>query len=100
MEDNLITWLQNWFQSNCNSDWEHGSAITIQSLDNPGWSICIDLESTDMENENFESIAIERTEDDWIHCKVEGFFFKGACGSLNLSEVLEIFQTWVISRQD
>lgn len=99
MDDNLIDWLQSWFYSNCNGDWEHGYGITIENLDNPGWHISIDLEETDMENVIFQTVEIERSENNWIHCKVEKRRFEGACGPLNLSEMLEIFRTWVISEK-
>jgi hypothetical protein len=38
--------LQHWFIANCNGDWEHQSGIAISTLDNPGWSIDIDVEGT------------------------------------------------------
>lgn len=99
MDDNLINWLQNWFNSNCNGDWEHGYAIKIANLDNPGWQISVDLEETDMENVVFEAVEIERSENNWIYCQVEKLRFKGACGPLNLLEMLEIFRNWVISKE-
>lgn len=96
MDENLIIWLQNWFQSNCNGDWEHGCTIKIANLDNPGWYVYIDLEGTDMENIIFQTVDIEKSETDWIFCQVECLQFKGTCGSLNLLEMLEIFRSWLI----
>jgi hypothetical protein len=52
--------IQNWYTSQCDGDWEHGSGIKIDTLDNPGWTVKINLEDTDIENKplkNIEPIA-------------------------------------------
>ena len=93
----LIIWLQEWYQSQCNGEWEHDYGITIQTLDNPGWSLLINLDGTTMEDRNFQPIQLERTEDDWIFCELKNKRFEAACGPLNLVEILEIFRNWVTS---
>jgi Immunity protein 53 len=100
MNDDLIKWLQNWYTENCNGDWEHYNGISINNLDNPGWSITIDLEDTKMENINFTSVDIEKDDNDWFACKVEKRKFRGACGPLNLLEVIDIFKSWVESNKN
>jgi hypothetical protein len=42
----LLEWLQGWYRSQCNGDWEHCYELVIETLDNPGWSISIPLEGT------------------------------------------------------
>ena len=42
----MIDWLQSWYEKQCNSDWEHNYGIKIETLDNPGWSITVDLVDT------------------------------------------------------
>jgi Immunity protein 53 len=100
METDIIAWIQNWYFNNCNGDWEHTFGIKINTLDNPGWCISIDLEETPMENINFQTIDLERTENDWIMCKVNQKKFEIACGSLNLLEALNIFRDWTVSNTD
>ena len=34
----IINWLEEWYVSNCDGDWEHTFGITINTIDNPGWS--------------------------------------------------------------
>jgi len=92
--DNL-QWLEKWYFSKCDGDWEHFNGIHITTLDNPGWKIVINLSDTGLENKNFENMKIENNENDRIHCSKENMFFKGACGPLNLNELLNIFRTWV-----
>ena len=94
MSENL-QWLQEWYLLNCNNDWEHFYGIKIDTLDNPGWSLTIDLDETLWGDRDFQNIQVERTDNDWFFCSIKNKVFKAACGPLNLSEVLGIFQNWV-----
>ncbi|ANI89339.1 hypothetical protein A9P82_08560 [Arachidicoccus ginsenosidimutans] len=63
---NSLVIIQNWFQSNCNGDWEHDFGIKIETLDNPGWCVTIDLEDTPLENLSVnESKSL--SENDWYY---------------------------------
>jgi hypothetical protein len=87
--------LENWYLSNCDGDWEHQYGITIESLDNPGWRVLIDLTGTKLEQIGFEKINNAESESKWIVCKVENNKFIGAGGPQQLTEVLNIFIDWV-----
>jgi hypothetical protein len=39
-------WLAEWYIKNCNGDWEHQYGVKIETLDNPGWHVEIDLIGT------------------------------------------------------
>ena len=54
MNDNPISWLQNWYTTQCDGDWEHDYGITIGTLDNPGWYVVINLVETPLEAAAFE----------------------------------------------
>lgn len=88
--------LQQWYHHHCNGDWEHQSGIKIDTLDNPGWSITINLEDTEFENQVFESISIDRSEEDWIVCRLneKAKIFEGFGGPFNLIELLSIVLNW------
>jgi hypothetical protein len=92
---NYLQWIERWYESQCNGDWEHTYGIKISTLDNPGWRIKISLEETEIKDKCFSTIDIERTEEDWIYCKVEELIFKGYGGSKNLEELLKTFKEWV-----
>lgn len=95
--NNLLEWLQNtFFDDLCNGDWEHGGGITIETLDNPGWALNIDLHDTDMETMNFEKVKVEIDENNWYMCRVRDGIFEGRCGPKNLNDLLEIFRNWYI----
>lgn len=92
---NPIELLQEWYAGECNGDWEHTWGIRIETLDNPGWSVDVDLHETAMEDQSFSPINIHRDDDNWITCKVTDATFKGRCGPRNLEEMLQVFASWV-----
>lgn len=42
--------LQRWYLGQCNDEWEHSFGVAIETLDNPGWSLRIELEETSLEH--------------------------------------------------
>jgi len=50
----LIEQIQAWYAAQCNGDWEHQYGISIDTLDNPGWCVTIDLTRTSLENVVFQ----------------------------------------------
>jgi hypothetical protein len=50
----ILTALQNWFQRQCNREWERTYGVSIQIADNPGWWVTIDLRGTALEGKPFE----------------------------------------------
>lgn len=93
--NNNLLWLMNWYYEQCDGDWEHQFGVKIETLDNPGWSIQISIQETNLQDIIFHNTSIERTENDWFFCAVKNGFFEGNCGPFNLPEVLQIFRNWV-----
>ena len=93
----LLNWLQDWYNQQCDGLWEHAKRIRIGTLDNPGWMVDINLEETEWELKEFKTINDDRTENDWIMCKIENCIFKGRGGPLNLEEILKIFHDWILN---
>ena len=94
MDDTDFIWLLKWYQMHCNGDWEHESGVHLGSLDNPGWSLSINLEDTELYGKTFTKFEVERSDTDWIVCFIRDTKFEGRCGSGNLLEVLNIFRKW------
>jgi hypothetical protein len=92
--------LQEWYLSQCNGDWEHEFGVKINTLDNPGWTIEIDLEGTGIEERPFAERAYGvgddagQSGDEWLHCMIDEGKFKGAGGPRKLEEIIEIFLGW------
>lgn len=97
---NVLEKLQEWYLNNCDGDWEHSYGLKIVTIDNPGWSVDINLIETKLEDKFFEKIVIERNENNWIHCFVDKGYFKGRGGPNNLIEVLEIFCNWAFIKDE
>ncbi len=66
----VLTRIQAWYKAQCNNGWEHTYGIRIETLDNPSWIVCTS----------------------------DGEKFQGACGAMNLEEVLSAFLSWVEAR--
>ena len=93
----ILNWLMKWYQSNCDGYWEHLYGINIETLDNPGWSVDINLNDTTFENKIFNSIKYHKSDNDWIICRVENSIFKGGGDSSKLEEIFKIFKSWIES---
>jgi hypothetical protein len=88
--------IQRWYADQCDGDWEHTYGIKLDTLDNPGWLLYIDLSDTELAEKPFEPILRGDSEDDlnWLHCKVAHGKFEAAGGSQDLQEMLETFLQW------
>ncbi|MBI1850717.1 MAG: immunity 53 family protein [Planctomycetes bacterium] len=87
--------LQNWYLAQCDGSWEHTWGVAIETLDNPGWPVRIDLEETGLDSTTFTRVAVDRSEHDWYQCWVEDHVFNGAGGPTNMKDILEVFLAWV-----
>lgn len=87
----MIAFLVNWYAEQCDGEWEHRYGIEIGTLDNPGWSLKVDLVETPLQGRAFDRRKIERSDDDWIHLWSDGNHFQSACGPRNLAEALDEF---------
>lgn len=87
--------LEAWYASQCDGDWEHRLGVNIDTLDNPGWHVRIDLADTELASKNFERVEIERSARDWVVCYREGSIFHGVGGAKNLDDILETFLEWI-----
>lgn len=96
-----LTWLSQWYAQQCDGDWEHSYGIKIDTLDNPGWLLKIDLTDTGIEDRPFAPVAFNMDASDgdpsvhWHHCKVADRQFAAACGVGDLAAVIGIFRSFV-----
>ncbi|UBU13523.1 immunity 53 family protein [Nonomuraea gerenzanensis] len=94
MISDALSYLQTWYASQCDGDWEHGYGVTIDTLDNPGWRLEIDLVGTSLEGVSKDRMEVDRSDDGWVHVWSDGAQFHGACGPLNLGEMLDAFHAF------
>jgi len=93
----IFKWIENWYLSNCDGDWEHSYGVKITTLDNPGWSVKIDLEGTELEGLIIEYLLVEKSDNDWYGYKIENNVFEGAGDSGKLEFLLEKFRQIVMN---
>lgn len=97
---NTLARLQVWYSRQCNGEWEHSSGISIQSCDNPGWWVRINLAGTPLEKRVFTEVA-EGVDagrfalgEHWLSCRTENDTWHGAGDKSKLKRILEIFLAW------
>lgn len=97
---NVLNELQDWFQKQCDGDWEHGDGVQVRNLDNPGWMVQIHLEGTALEGVPFPAIEDLEPETDWIKCWIEDNIFNGVGGPHKLEQILQSFLLWAQTNAD
>jgi hypothetical protein len=83
--------IQLWYKAQCNGDWEHEYGLSIDTLDNPGWTVSIDLTGTKFENFHVTCCNENVNENDWIICEIKNKKFIGNGDPLKLEIILETF---------
>jgi len=89
-----LKWLQQWYWRHRNGDWERSYGVTIDSMDNPGWSLTINLQDTALQHRAFEAQSVQRGKYDWLECSVADGSFRGYCSPNNLGELIDVFASW------
>ncbi len=88
---NSLDSLGEWYATQCNGEWEHGYGIRIDTLDNPGWYVVIELTGTALERLRLEKRAVEKSEQDWFRIEVKDKKFLGVGDPWKLGYIIEEF---------
>lgn len=89
--------IEEWYQKQCNGVWEHSYGVRIETLDNPGWMVEIDLKETSLWRNDLTEVNVERSASDWFRCRVGAGKFYGFGGANNLVDLIQTFLKWVES---
>ncbi len=92
---NALEWLQDWYASQCDGEWEHASGVKIDTLDNPGWSVEIDLAGTTFADKTAGPLNLERSKDDWLMASIVDGKFKGYGDPHRLAQIILAFRGWI-----
>jgi len=90
-QKDILDSLMSWYKSHCNGIWEHEYGIKLDTLDNPGWSLDVDLKETELEDKEFPKIWIDNSDDDWLYCEVVDDKFIARGSSDKLEAILKMF---------
>ena len=96
-KDNL-EWLEEWYRRQCDGTWEHSYGVRLDTLDNPGWQLTIDLTGTSAENSKPQNISLDSPAGDWIACSLTAHSFKGSGDPRKLEQIIGVFRKWVEPR--
>ena len=84
-----------WYHAQCDGDWEQGHGISIETLDNPGWWLKIDLRGTKLEGFTMEPEVHHYVhEGDWWRCWTATDRFNGDGAPQQLASVIRTFREW------
>ena len=90
----MIEWLTDWYRSECNGDWEHTYGIQIDTIDNPGWSLKIDLLETSHEGKKM-SMKLLNSDNDWYDINSNGEVFTAFGDISKLSFLIGAFKEFI-----
>ncbi len=89
---NELEWLEHWYSSRCDGDWEHQYGVEITTIDNPGWSVTIDLVYTDWQDLEIKYQDFETSKNDWYGYRVENGKFEGFGDPKKLTIIVDAFK--------
>jgi hypothetical protein len=95
VDTTLLRRFQNWYLTNCDGDWEHGYGISISTLDNPGWTIKINLSDTCLQDLQYDK-QIDNGTVDWLFIKAADKVFEASGDPNKFSIILAIFLDEII----
>ncbi|MEU8698389.1 Imm53 family immunity protein [Streptomyces sp. NPDC048680] len=82
--------LQKWYASACDGDWEHSYGIRIETTDNPGWILIVDLVRTSLHGRTCDR-EDQSVDGFWMSAKSDGIQFVAACDPYSLERVIDYF---------
>jgi hypothetical protein len=87
-----MNFIQSWYASNCDGEWEHEFGIRMATTDNPGWHVKIDVCETNLEGVLVERLRRDLPEGGWMIAWSDGKVFQAACSPLSLGDVDGFFK--------
>ena len=92
--------LQDWYDKHCNGDWEHSYGVRIETLDNPGWFLRIDLSGTEYSGCKLARVenGISGAKRSWTAYYIENDQFYAAGGPSTLPLLIGCFFDWIDSQ--
>ncbi|WP_370947156.1 Imm53 family immunity protein [Amycolatopsis sp. cg5] len=87
--------VQDWYAAHCDGEWEHEFGMTINTLDNPGWIIEIDIAHTGADGRRLTKALTEPGPGQWIWSWCDGRKFGAACDPASLEDAFARFRAFI-----
>jgi len=100
MPSDILSELSQWFARHCDGEREHHHGISIQSTDNPGWWVKVDLTGTELADRPFapvlEGVDAEGfpAQPRWLCCRLQDNAWHGAGDESRLADIIGRFLAW------
>ncbi len=52
--EDVLAELERWYLAQCDEEWEHIFGVVLDTLDNPGWRVSVDLVDTPLDNPPYD----------------------------------------------
>ncbi len=69
--------------------------FSIETIDNPGWYIKLDLSETKYKDNYFKTVSIDQDEDNWLECECKNSVIKGVGDVFKLSDIIDFISNSV-----
>jgi hypothetical protein len=87
-----FAWLERFYLSYCDGDWEHDFRCRIQTQSEPGWYFEFNLTGTDLEDRGLTRLEDHSGALKNITLRVEDKKFIGSCGPKQLLVLISYFR--------
>jgi len=91
-DESDLEWLVGWYKSHCDGTWENSRGITIESLDNPGWLLTVDLAETPLAEAHMTPVRLRASNEDWMECEIAEGQFRAAGDCSKLGRLIRSFR--------
>ena len=105
----VLEWLEQWYQSQCDGEWEHDCGVTIETLDNPGWLVQVDLRGARAKLADHALALVGEPPSEqngnegglvWMTCDIKAGKFVGAGDPTQLRAILAQLKSLVEAEAD
>lgn len=101
-----MEWITDWYRRQCDGTWEHERGLVIQTLDNPGWLLKVNLVGTDLKRAAGRDSLISSfgtneqghpISPNWFHSQIRGSQYVAAGDASQLPYLFTAFRAWAMS---
>ena len=102
MSRDVLSELSQWYARHCDGEWENHHGISIETTDNPGWWVSIDLRGTELDGRAFPPIFMGvdtggfPVQPSWLCCRLQDAKWHGAVDANRLPDIIGHFPAWSI----